>query len=258
MKSKVKYQGVRYSMKHFEIAMLNDIVPMDTQNMKFYYKITLLQFQKGQPICILFGQHLAHPPAALLRQQCSEGLQLTGFVQSGSSLSFTSFTSFISSRSQFQPIGIFGQHSAHPPAALFTQQCSSVLQSTDFVQSGSSLSLQQRRHPGWKRVLRQQCSLDLQSTAKVLPMVARRQMKIRILFIIFAVTMVLDKNTILQKIIKYKLYQQKCINAKIMAKYLDSFLELLITSFDERACLLCLKMNLKVLLYYFTCYITAY
>jgi len=30
MKSKVKYQGVRYSMKHFEIAMLNDIVPMDT------------------------------------------------------------------------------------------------------------------------------------------------------------------------------------------------------------------------------------
>ena len=69
---------------------------LDTENMKFYETPFFHIPPNGHaPICILFGQHLAHPPAALLRQQCSEGLHSTGIVQSGSFLCLISFISFM-------------------------------------------------------------------------------------------------------------------------------------------------------------------
>ena len=152
---------------------------LDTESMKFYETTFFHIPPYGHaPICILFGQHLAHPPAALLRQQCSEGLHSTGSVQSGSFLCFILFISFMPSTSfaqafaiAFDPGNCTLQHLAHPRGLYM-----------------------------WKRdCTSQQISPGLQFSAKVLPIEAIRQMNISILFIIFTVKMVLNRNMICKK-----------------------------------------------------------
>merc|ERR1711872_226182 len=143
---------------------------LDTESTKFYETTFFHIPPYGHaPICILFGQHLAHPPAALLRQQCSEGLHSTDIVQSGSFLCFILFISFMPSTSfaqafaiAFAPGNCTLQHLAHSRGLYM-----------------------------WKRdCTSQQISPGLQFSAKVLPIEAIRQMNISILFIIFTVKMV--------------------------------------------------------------------